>query len=72
MSQILSIIGSLLSVILLFFKKDKRKEEIVRIKDKQVEVDFQSKVEEIVKAAESKDENVKNNAVNDVRVLLSE
>lgn len=72
MNYIVSIIASLLIIISEIFKKDKRKEEVAIIKDKQQEVDFQSQVEEIVKSAESKDENEKNAALHNVRILISE
>jgi hypothetical protein len=76
MANILTLITSIVSLIAAWFGNskvsNKRKEEIQKVQDKQQEINFQSQVEEIVKAAESKDEKTKADALNSVRVLVSE
>jgi hypothetical protein len=77
MDKILSIIASLLALFAAFFnkktaKKEAKRDEAQKVLDKQTEVNFQSKVEDIVKKAESKNDKEKSDALRDVRVLLAE
>jgi hypothetical protein len=77
MDKILTIIASVLALLVSFFdkksaQKEAKKDEAQKVLDKQTEVDFQSKVEDVVKKAESKNDKEKSDALNRVRVLLAE
>jgi amino acid permease len=70
-NKILSALLTILPVIVnYFFSKSAEKKEEEKVINKQKDVDFQSKVEEVVKKAEN--EETKDDALRNMRELLSE
>ena len=72
MAKLIALINAITAIFAVIFGRNKRKEEVQKVQDKQQEINYQSQVEEIVKSAESKDEKTKADALAAVRLLISE